>query len=189
MQRRNAIKSLSAIALGISLFPACSDGLAFDMTADNIHSFSKKQGIWIEAISEAILPKESSLISTFESFPEFVFKMVSFSKSEKDQQSFFNGYNRCTSDIKSINDTKTNNLTEDQIVNYFNSVLNTNRSEVDKAMDEITEMNEENLRDQILFCQTLRTLAIQHLTTSKEYQEQVLEYKLVPDTYQSCVQV
>lgn len=185
MKRRNAIKSLSALTLGITLFPGCSDGLAFNIKNGQINSFSDNQKIWINAMSDAILPKRDEVLTTIETFPDFVLKMISFNKSVEDQTSFFNGYNQCTSDIKDLYEISTKKLTSDQIVNYFSSILN------DQAVNDNEQSDEEKqtVLDKRSFCQTLRLFSIKHLITSKEYQEQVLKYKLVPDSYQSCIEV
>lgn len=185
MKRRNALKGLSALTIGITLFPSCNDGLTLNISEGKIAPFSKNQGIWINSISEAILPKGEDVITTYEPFPDYVFKMIHFDHSKKDQGSFFNGYNVCTREIKNLFDSKTDEISEEQIVDYFTSILK--KEKINTV--ELTELEQQNKSDQILFCETLRAMAIKHYTTSKEYQEQVLEYKLVPESYQSCSEV
>ncbi len=187
MKRRSAIRNISAIAAGIALFPGCSDGLKLSYEDGRELTFDDNQQVWIEAISEAILPKKDLTLTTFESFPEFVTKMISFSKSSEDQTRFVNGYNKCTEDIKTIYKTAADQVTPEQIVSYFEDQLKEDVIAAEKLDEDIIIDNTEKK----MFCKNLRELAIKHLTTSKEYQEQIKEYKLVPGsgTFNACVEV
>ena len=184
MKRRSAIKGLSAIAIRISLFPSCGDGLHMDNNIPKGLKFSEQQGIWIEGISDAILPKDGLQLTTFEPFSQFVEKMVRFEKSDEDQKVFVRGYNNCTNDIKEMFQLNVNKVTPEQIVTYFEKVLN-NTLEVTLGVPE----EKERVAEKSVFCNELRSLSIQHLTTSKEYQEKILEYQLVPGFYNACVPV
>lgn len=184
MKRRSAIKGLSAIALGVTLFPSCSDGLTLVDNANNGFDFNEQQSMWIEAISDAILPKDGLQLTTFESFPQFVSKMVPFGKSNEDRLAFVSGYNHCTNDIKEIFQTNVEKVSPEQIIEYFEDLFS-NNSEV--TMSDPKEAQE--IAEKSLFCKELRSLSIRHLKTSKEYQEDILEYKLIPDAYNACVPV
>lgn len=188
MKRRTAIRSLGALAAGVALFPGCSDGLSINFDPSKNFTFDNNQRIWLDAISEAILPKDGLSLTTYEALPDFVSKMISFDKSEGDQARFYNGYNLCTEDIKNINKASTSELTPTQIVSYFKSQLENQETPKDVALDE--EMLRQ-AEDKKLFCQDLRSLVINHLRTSKEYQEDVLEYKLAPgsDSYTACLEL
>jgi len=187
MTRRTMVQSMSAIAAGIALFPGCGDGLHLDYLAENEISFNKNQSIWIEAMSEAILPKGGRTLTTYETLPQFVSKMMSFDNStdEQEQTQFYSGYNLCTEDIKTLFEASTKNLTPEQIISYFDGQLKP--KEDGPISTDVVKVDEQ--RDKTFFCQRLRRLAITHLRTSKEYQEEVLEYKLVPGSYQACVTV
>lgn len=179
MRRRSAIKGISALAVGIALFPGCSDGLTIDTTQPNFLSWDSKQGKWLEAISDAILPKAGREFTTLETFPNFVAKMLAFQKTEEEKLAFMNGYNHCTADIKEIFKTAAAKVEPDQIVTYFGDIISGKPKE-ETVLDEVQIlMNKEKK----VFCNTLRDLSIWHLTSSKEYQEEVLDYKLVPGTF------
>jgi hypothetical protein len=102
MKRRSALKGLSALAIGVTLFPSCSDQLALDPNITEGLIFSEKQSMWIETISDAILPKEGLNLTAFETFPEFVSKMIPFEKPAEDQIAFVRGYNNCTDEIREM---------------------------------------------------------------------------------------
>ena len=188
MKRRTAIKNVSALVAGIALFPGCGDGLTIEFDTMERLEFGKNQKVWIEAMSEAILPKDGQSLTTFEELPDFVSKMIAFGKSRKEQKEFYNGYNLCTQDIKLIHDTEASELTPKQIISYFSSQLENEIPDIDESHDEIAI---QQLEDKKFFCQNLRGLIIDHLRTSKEYQEDVLEYKLAPgsDSYIACIEV
>lgn len=188
MKRRIAIKSLSALVAGIALFPGCSDGLIIEFDPTKGFEFDSNQRIWIQAISEAILPKDGQALTTLEELPDFVSKMIAFSKTEKEQLEFYNGYNLCTEDIKQLYETSASELTSDQIISYFSSQLESKLPVIDETHDEIAVQQVENKK---FFCQNIRGLIIDHLRTSKEYQQDILEYKLAPgsDSYIACVEV
>jgi len=184
MKRRTAIKGLSTIAIGISLFSSCSDNLNLEHNISEGIQLNKDQGLWIESISDAILPKEGLQQTTFETFPEFVSKMIPFEKSAEDQKTFVAGYNLCTEDIKKMFESNVTKVTSVQIIEYFDNVLN-NNTEVKNDNPEVDQQR----GDKLAFCKEIRSLSIRHLTSSKEYQEEVLEYQLVPGFYNACVPV
>ena len=45
---------------------------------------------------------------------------------------------------------------------------------------------EEPPSEMVFFIETIKNLAIRHLKTSKLYQQDVMEYRLIPITYESC---
>lgn len=184
MKRRSAIKGISAIAIGISIFPSCSDGLALDREMPNGLQFSSQQSIWMEALSDAILPKDGLQLTTFETFSQFVAKMIPFEKTHEDQKAFVRGYNNSTNDIKEMFQSNVSKVTPEQIVSYFENILNNN---LEVTTDDPEE--KQKLADKSAFCQELRSLSIQHLISSKEYQEDILGYQLVPGFYNACVPV
>ena len=188
MKRRTAIKSLSAIVAGIALFPGCSDGLTIEFDPTKNFEFDNNQGVWLEAISEAILPKNGQTLTTLEKLPDFVSKMIAFSQPDEDQLAFYSGYNLCTEEIKTLHEISASELTAEQIISYFSVQLENEIPEIDETHDEITV---QQIEDKKFFCLSLRGLIIDHLRTSKEYQEDVLEYKLAPgsDSYMACVEV
>jgi len=183
MKRRTAIKSLSLVAAGAALFPSCSDQLDLVLSPGQKLSFNQQQGVWLEAISDAILPKGDRVLTTFESFPKFISKMLTFSSSEEDISTFVNGYNLCTGDVKNIYDSDTKKIASEQIIEYFEQQLSPQGPLNNDVDDEAMKISAAKKS----FCQKMRGLSIQHLTSSKEYQEEVLEFKLVPDTYQACL--
>ncbi len=188
MKRRTAIRSLGALTAGIALFPGCSDGLTIEFDPTQNFTFDSNQRVWIDAISEAILPKEGLSLTTYEALADYISKMISFDKSDEDQGRFYNGYNLCTEDIKSINKTSTSELSPTQIISYFTSQLENNEVSKDETLDKKMMQKSE---DKKFFCQNLRRLVINHLRTSKEYQEDILEYKLAPgsDSYIACLEL
>ena len=182
MKRRSALKGLSALAIGVTLFPSCSDQLALDPNLTGEIVFNKKQGMWIETISDAILPKEGLQLTTFEPFLEFVSKMISFENSPGTQKAFVTGYNHCTNDIKELFNSQTDKVTPKEVTEYFAGILTYKELEGD--------IEENNIRiHKMVFCKEIRSLSIRHLSSSKEYQEDVLEYQLVPGFYNACVPV
>jgi hypothetical protein len=184
MKRRSALKGLSALAIGVTLFPSCSDQLALDPNITEGLIFSEKQSMWIETISDAILPKEGLNLTAFETFPEFVSKMIPFEKPAEDQIAFVRGYNNCTDEIREMFTSNIDKVGPEQIIEYFGDILN-HVSEVRIEDAEEAQI----IADKSFFCKELRSLSIRHLTSSKEYQEGILEYQLVPGFYNACVPV
>jgi len=188
MKRRTAIKGISAMTASMILFSNCSDGLELVIEEGMDLRFSRSQSNWLDAIAEAILPKSDLALTTLETFPDFVTKMIPFNKSEEEQSAFISGYNHCTEDIKTIYDTAASKVTADQIISYFKDQLGDKKGIVSTSGDQdpiVIKAKE----DKKSFCQDIRNLAIQHLTTSKEYQEEMLEYKLVPGSFEACTAI
>ncbi|GEM_PF-3237190 len=183
MRRRTALKSITVIAAGAALFPSCSESLILTHLPEEDLAFNGAQSTWLEAISEAVLPKGDRSLTTLESLPTFVAQHLNVLSSKKDLTTFVNGYNLCTEEMKGIYESETKELTSAQIISYFTDQLAVKETPVE-PVDELSELSNEAKK---MFCQKMRGLSIHHLTTSKEYQEDVLEFKLVPKTYQACV--
>ncbi len=182
MNRRTAIYSLATITGGMALFPACVDSLKLEITTGEKLFFNSNQSAWLEAISESVLPKGDLDLTTFESFTEFVSKMINFQKSGEQIDSFINGYNQCTKDIRKLYHSNIQMITPDQIVDYFSNII---EEELPQQFD---PREEQNSIDKKYFCEEVRGLSIWHFTTSKEYQEEVLEFKMIPDPWEACVE-
>lgn len=180
MRRRTALTNIGVISAGILLFPGCRDHLQLDWSQNKPLSLNEKQQIWIAAISESILPKSDLNLTTYESFPEFVTKMIRFDKSEHEQSSFVAGYNLCTQEIKNLFDNTVSEVQAEEIIQYFSNILEA------EADSEMSPEQHQLLKDKQLFCAQIRRLSISHLKTSKEYQEDILKYKLVPEPYIAC---
>jgi len=185
MNRRRALQSITVIAAGAALLPSCTDSLILNLDPQTPLQFSANQSTWVKSISEAILPKGDRTLTTFEDFPAFVGKMIDFTSSQEDKSTFVNGYNLCISDLRNIYESDLDEVTPDQIITYFEEQLNTAIPE-DENIDAVALQNQKSKK---LFCEKLRGLSIQHLRSSKEYQEEVLEFQLVPEKYQACVNI
>ncbi len=185
MRRRTAIKGISVLAAGVALLPSCSESLVLTHLPEEDLDFNTVQGTWLEAISEAILPKGDSPLNTLETFPSFVAQHLNVLAPAEDLTTFVNGYNLCTEEIASIYESDTDDISPSQIVSYFTDQLSMQKVAT-ASPDDQTEVDEEPKK---LFCETIRSLSIQHLVSSKEYQEDVLEYKLVPKKYQACTTI
>ena len=187
MKRRSAIKSIAILTAGAALFPSCSDGLTVALSEGEKLGFTPHQQVWLETISEALLPKGDKSFTTIESFPAFASKMINYSAEAKDISTFVNGYNLCTEEIKNIYESEAKELSPEQIVEFFSTQLEITD---EKEASELAASSDPILVEQTLaktaFCKQIRGLAIEHLVTSKEYQEDYLEFKMVPDTYQAC---
>ncbi len=181
MERRKALKGLAALAAGLTLLPGCRDKLQIEVRANKKLELNDAQSTWIEAISEAILPKDDVVFTTYESFSKYISKMVTFRNSEEAQVAFINGYNSCTRDISIIYETRTSKIKPQQIISYFERILGDQEPLLNTSPEEMKVQ-----KDILFFCHQVRKMSIEHLTTSREYQEQVLEYKLVPGSYISC---
>jgi len=184
MRRRTALYNLSLITAGAALLPSCSDGL--QLTWDNSKSLvlTPDQSTWLSSMSEAIVPNGDRTLTTFESLPDFVSKMVSFGHDKEEISTFVNGYNLCTDELKNIYESDTSELTSEQIIEYF-----VNQLEPEENTEEVDEQSLLNAKAKTFFARRLRALSIQHVTTSKEYQEDVLAFKMVPDSYAACTTI
>lgn len=189
MKRRSAIKSIAIVTAGAALFPSCSDGLTIALAEGEKLSFTPNQQVWLEAISEALLPKGDKSFTTLESFPDFASKMLNFSTEAKDISTFVNGYNLCTEEMKNIYESGTKELSPEQIVAFFTTQLESPGEKEASELASSDPMLVEQTLAKTSFCQQIRGLAIEHLVTSKEYQEDYLEFKMVPDTYQACTTI
>lgn len=183
MQRRLALKSITTICLGVALLPGCQDQLFIDPLQATTLNFNSAQGKWIDALSEAMLPKKDITLTTFETLPEFIAKMIPFHSTSEDQQSFLNGYNVLTKEMSEEFDVAPDDLTSEQIISKFESILYGSKIEAS------TEEALKNHADKTHFSTIMRELNILFVKTSKEYQEEVLEYKLVPGFYNACESV
>ncbi len=184
MERRNALKSLGVIAAGLALLPSCSDGLTLLLSEEDSFDFSPKQGLWLNALSQAILPYGDHQITTLETFPDFVQKMIAKTKNEKDIASFINGYNLATAEIKTQYNRSASKITPTEVISYFKNVMTPSRNELAQTPEEKLQ-----LADIRTFTSEVRNMSIYHLTTSQDYMETVDNYHIIPGTYIGSVPV
>ena len=184
LNRRTALKNLGIIAAGMALLPSCANKLKLIYQEEAAIAFNESQSTWIKSISEAILPTEDLKLTTYESFPDFLAKMIDFDKKASEKQAFISGYNYCTDQISDRFAVTNNEGNPEDIITYFKEVF-----EGSQEKTELDEKQKKQLDDQAFFCREIRRYTIAHVTTSKEYQEDILEYKLVPDPYQVCVSI
>ena len=182
MKRRTAIKGISILTGSIILAQGCSDRILIELSPDQAFQLNQRQANWIEVISEAILPKEDKTFTTYDNFPNFVSKMIPFNYKSKETESFIAGYNACTEDIKELYNS-VSDVKDSEIVEYFKKI---NELTPSQPMDEESQLV---LADKKFFCNEIRNYAIKHLQSSKEYQEEVREYALVPGFYNGCVSI
>ena len=185
MRRRSALKSISVLAAGAALFPSCSESLVLTPLPGENLALNSSQSTWLEAVSEAVLPRTDKTWTTQEAFPRFVTQYLNLLAPAEDLTTFVNGYNLCTEEMSSIYESEAGKASPAQIISYFRDQLRDPVTET-APVDEITELN---VAAKKLFCETIKDLSIQHVVSSKEYQEDILEFKLVPSKYQACVTV
>lgn len=184
MRRRKALKNIGIITAGLFFLPGCKDKLQLDWRTEGPIKFNEEQQNWIQVISEALLPKNELKLTTYESFPEFLSKMICFEKSPSEQQVFINGYNQCTLEMKELYDRNISDIQSSEIVTYFsNFIYSENPPSQSDPKQQLT------WKDQKFFCQAIRQYSIDHLITSKEYQQDILNYQLIPVAYQACIPV
>ena len=184
MRRRKAIRNIGIISAGLALLPSCGDRLLLAQVGEKAITFSDQQQIWLNALSEAILPKSDLTLTTYEPFPDFISKMITHLDQPEEQISFGHGYNNCTEEIRKLYNSNVEKITPEEIIDYFQSLLNQEDEQLDLDTEEGIK-----LRDTRYFSKKMRDLSIWHLKTSKEYQEEILEYKLIPDQWESCIPV
>lgn len=185
MNRRSAVKSMTVLGVGISLFAGCTDHLILSDDLQQGLTFNPSQRQWIDAISEAILPKSDLTTTTFESFTDYVAKMVAFRLTPEEQLSFVNGYNLCTTDIQGMYDVSTRDIDPEQIITFFKTVVDLDLTSASGYSDVALA----EAADKIFFCKQIRSMSIEHLTSSQEYQEGVIHYQLIPGYFHACVPI
>lgn len=182
MNRRTAIKQFAAITAGLALLPSCSDGLRIDPALSEGFSFSPEQGVWLSALSQAILPSPDQGIETLEDFPTFVATRLEKLKSTDEQLSFVRGYNEATKQLKDRFKKSSVKISPVEVITYFTDLKSNGIS----ATEEKEKLQQQHL---ISFVDTMKGLSMKHLTTSKTYMQQRLEYNILPGQYQGCVSI
>lgn len=163
MERRQAIRGITILAVGSSLLPSCN------FTGDQKASFfSNKEVKQIAAICGAILPVTDEKFKPEMSSEAFTMMAVEECYSPEEKEKYKLGLQ-----------TFMNSATED-----FTKQGKDQQLEVLKSA--LSEGADENVR---YFVSQTRRLILRNFTTTKSFMEGQRSYSMIPKPYKACIKI
>lgn len=174
MNRRIAIRNAMIIAAGASLLPACHWEESGGIVLKNIPITGTQQKLLAE-LTDAILPSDKNFIGAADiKAHEFTLIMLDDCASEEDQQKFAAG-------LKSFD-----KACKDKYGQSFGKISPLQKQNLLTALETKKEMPEDAIR----FYATVKRYTLQCFTSSKNYMNDLLHYKMVPGpNFNGCVKV
>lgn len=169
MTRRESLQTLAIATSGTLFLAGCTEADAISFIKKGRLSFNEKHLNYLGQISEAILPT-THLGDQVTRPITFIMKMINEGMSAEGILKFATGFDQYKLMLKE------NKL---KFKPKFSRLL------AAKALEELeaTEPKEE----MIFFINQMKSLSIRHLKNSQLYQEDVMQYKLVPERYDGCI--
>ena len=168
MTRRESIRNIAIASSGAILLAGCTEANAIEFLKEGKLLLNKRHLQYVGKIAESLVPV-SHLGDGVGNPTSFIMTMVNDCQSADDISKFTLGFDQFKLLLKE-NQTKLKSGTTDQILDQIKRQLD----------------SEEPPSEMVFFIETIKNLAIRHLKTSKLYQQDVMEYRLIPTTYESC---
>lgn len=174
MNRRIAIRNAMIIAAGASLLPACHWEESGGIVLKNIPITGTQQKL-LAALTDAIIPTDKNFIGAADiKAHEFTLIMLDDCASPDDQEKFAAG-------LKSFDIA-----CKDKYGQSFGKISPLQKQNLLTALETKKEMPEDAIR----FYATVKRYTLQCFTSSKNYMNDVLHYKMVPGSnFNGCVKV
>jgi hypothetical protein len=171
MNRRNVIKSLSALAIGSYIIGGCQvKDLIWEEGATQIQ-IGSTPAEFIQTLSQLILPSESIQYTTPEPLTQYIETMVNDCSTKQQIIDYGKGYKEYQLFMKEKLNKDIDHLSEDEVAQLFDAVN-----------DEETMP----LAARYFFSQT-RKHCISHFTTSEYYLTNHTKYEMVPSRFDGCM--
>ena len=171
MNRRNVIKSLSALAIGSYIIGGCQvKDLIWEEGATQI-KIGSTPAEFIQKLSQLILPSESIQYTTPEPLTQYIETMVNDCSTQVQIMDYGQGYKEYQLFIKEKLNKDIDDLNEDEVLQLFDAVKD------EETMPPAA---------QYFFSQT-RKLCISHFTTSEYYLTNHTKYEMIPSRFDGCM--
>lgn len=167
MKRREAIQNIALLAVSITLVPACNfeQGPVY-----NNVPLEKGQRTLIDLLTNALLPKEGTEITTPESTTDFLLTMLNDCTAPEDINKFLLGLKEFQEKVKTTYSTSFKKLDKDKQIELF------------KSIGEGPEISE-NIKH---FFDTTLGMSRWHFTSSEHYMKTYREFEFAPGRYIGC---
>ena len=168
MKRREAIQNMFLLSAGLALMPSCQFGENFPVYA-NV-PLEKGQRTLIDLLTNAILPKEGTEITTPESTTDFILTMLNDCTAPEDIQKYLLGIKDFQQGLKEMYDTSFKKLAPEKQMALF-----TNLGESEK-MTEAAKY----------FFNTTNGMTRRHFSTSEHFMTKYMDFEFAPGRYLGC---
>jgi len=169
MTRRESLLTLAIASSGTLFLAGCTEADAISFIKDGKLDFNKRHIDYLSQISEAILPTQH--LGEKVSPPiDFIMTEINQGMSSEDILKFATGFDQYKLMLKE------NKL---RIKPKFSTLL------ADKALEQLEASEPQD--EMIFFINNIKSLSVRHLKNSQLYQEEVMNYKLVPERYDGCI--
>lgn len=170
MTRRESIRNILIASSGTLFLAGCTEANAIEFLKNEKLLLNNRHLNYISNISEALVPVVSHLGETMGSPTSFIMTMINDCHSSKDISKFATGFDQYKLLMKESK-IKIKNADPDKVIEVVKTRL--------EAIEPQAEM--------IFFINKIKRLAVRHLKTSQLYMQDVMEYRLIPTTYESCL--
>lgn len=170
MKRREAIQNIFFLSTGLALMPACD----FEHGPVYLNvPLEKGQRTFIELLTNAVLPREGTEVSTPESPTDFILTQLNDCTAPEDIQKFLVGIKEFQQTIKEQHQTSLGKMEVDEQVEFF--------STIDTTVP-LTEAGK-------YFFDTVNAFSRQHFIQSEYFLKNVLDWEFAPARYIGCREI
>ena len=171
MKRRKALKNIILVAAGMTAIPAC------DFTKYPSYGnipLKKKQWVFIDQISQAILPYQTDRSVPMEgSATHFLLTSINDCYPPEDIGKYISGMNKFQAYVKE---------------NYTDNVKNIPPAKLDGLLQFMSQTNDLP-EAQKYFFDTTRQLTIRHFTSSEDFMKNEMNFEFAPGRFFGCVEI
>ena len=168
MKRREAIQNMFLLSAGLALLPNCQLGEQGPIYA-NV-PLDKGQRTLMNLLTNAILPREGTEVTTPESTTDFILTMLNDCTAPEDIQKYLLGMKEFQMGMKELYNTTFKKLAPEKQLELF-----TNLDKSEKMTDAAKDF----------FNQTA-SLTRRHFTSSEYFMKNRLDFEFVPGRYLGC---
>ncbi len=171
MKRREAIRNIALASTFTMFITSCADKNVVEFLVDGKLNLNQKHKDYLGVISETILPI-SKVADRVPDPVDFILTMVNDCSPKEDLVKFVDGFEQYKLLMKE-NSMKIKTAKPQETIDLIESVY----------------ANQSPSEELILFVSKVQELSTYNLLTSEYYKTEIEDYKMIPDTYQACVEV
>jgi len=169
MRRREAIRNVLIAAAGTVFITSCSESNVIEFLSDDGLRLNRRHKKYLAKICETFLPL-SDLSEKISQPVDFILRMINDCYSREDIENFTIGFDQYKLLMKE-------------------SQIKIKTRDIEKALPIIkSALNASEPQDELVFLiNSTKNLAIRYLMTSEYYMKNYLEYKLIPERFDGCI--
>lgn len=179
MKRRTALRNILLASAGAAILPACFREAPLFPTYSNL-PIDKNQWYLIDQIRQAILPIEQPVEPSHaeKTITHFILKSLNDCYEPEVIEKYLLGFDEFQAMIQQqfLKDTTSMKL------------LDVPEEHLNNLLDYITE-TEDLPKNQQVFFETTKGLAVRHFTSSEEYLKNKLGFEFAPGRFNGCVEM